>query len=267
MNTIIFYRSTYRGNTRRVAESIAEVLSARLVSIDHPPEIDLSAYDLIGFGSAIHFAAHDIRLQRFVASQHLEGKSTFLFSTRCRPLLGNYHKALRRIVREQGGHVVGEFSCRGYDRTGPWTAIDGWGKGRPNERDLFRAKLFADRLRWQLHPLSGIWRAPVAGHHHGVPLRPNGAETIAGRRTVFLNTTTCTGCGKCSQVCPMHLFEQADDGKAWPIHDNHCIQCRLCADRCPTSSIFVRETLRNGLRIALLETFSNKLQKRYRGEE
>lgn len=74
MKTIIFYRSSYRGNTLKIAESMKDALSAELVSIDSNPSIDLSDYDLIGFGSAINFAAHDIRLQRFVSSQNLKGK-------------------------------------------------------------------------------------------------------------------------------------------------------------------------------------------------
>lgn len=83
MKTIIFYRSSYRGNTLKIAESMADALFAELVSIDSNPSIDLSDYDLIGFGSAINFAAHDIRLQRFVTSQNLKGKNVFIFSTRC----------------------------------------------------------------------------------------------------------------------------------------------------------------------------------------
>lgn len=102
MKTIIFYRSSYRGNTLKIAESMADALSAELVSINSNPAIDLSDYDLIGFGSAINFAAHDIRLQRFVSSQNLKGKNVFIFSTRCRPFLGTYHKPLRKVVEAKG---------------------------------------------------------------------------------------------------------------------------------------------------------------------
>ena len=60
----------------KIAQSMADTHFAELVSIDSNPSIDLSDYDLIGFGSAINFAAHDIRLQRFVSSQNLKGKNT-----------------------------------------------------------------------------------------------------------------------------------------------------------------------------------------------
>lgn len=261
MKTIIFYRSSYRGNTRKVAQSMAEALSAELISIDNHPRKDLSEYDLIGFGSAINFAAHDIRLQRFVADQDLDGKNIFIFSTRCRPVLGAYHKPLRRMIESKGGIVAGEFSCRGYDRTGPWVLMDGYNKSRPNETDIFKARLFAEKLKWKLHPLANIYKLPVSGHFSGIAIRGKDAETIAGDKVVFLNTSTCVSCGKCIKVCPMHIFALKD--KVLPMAEQNCIQCRLCADNCPTSSIFIRESFLNGLRIAFRESVSDKLQRSY----
>lgn len=261
MKTIIFYRSAYRGNTLKIARTIAESLSAELVPIENNHIIDLSEYDLIGFGSAIHFAAHDIRLQRFAAEQNLEGKKVFIFSTRCRPILGSYHKPLRKILEKKGATIVGEFSCRGYDRTGPWVLIDGYNKARPNERDKFKTRLFAEKLHRKLHPIASIYRTPATDQHSGIPIRLKGLDRIAGNKVVFLNTSTCVRCGKCVKECPMHIFVHKDT--ILPINENNCIQCQSCADNCPTSSIYIRETFLNGLRIALRESFSDKLQKSY----
>jgi uncharacterized protein MJ0298 len=261
MKAIIFYRSSYRGNTLKIAQSMGEALSAELVSIDNTLPTDLSEYDLIGFGSAINFAAHDIRLQRFVAEQDLEGKNVFIFSTRCRPILGAYHNPLRNIVESKGGIVAGEFSCRGYDRTGPWVMMDGYNKSRPNEKDIFKARLFAEKLKWKLHPLATIYKVPVNEYFSGIALRKKDTEIIAGNKVVFLNTSTCVSCGRCIKVCPMHIFTLKE--KVLPMNEDNCIQCRLCADKCPSSSIFIKESFLNGLRIALRESFSDKLQKSY----
>lgn len=261
MKTIIFYRSSYRGNTLKIAQSMAEALSADLMSIDNVNSTDLSQYDLIGFGSAINFAAHDIRLQRFVAEQNLAGKNVFIFSTRCRPLLGAYHRPLRRIIESKGAIVAGEFSCRGYDRTGPWVLLDGYNKSRPNERDIFKARLFAEKMKWKLHPLASVYKIPVNEYFSGIAIRKKDAEIIAGNKVVFINTSTCIGCGKCVKACPMHIFSLKD--KALTLNEDNCIQCRICADKCPTSSIFIKESFLNGLRIALIESFSDKLQKSY----
>ena len=243
---------------------MADALAAELVSIDSNPSIDLSDYDLIGFGSAINFAAHDIRLQRFVSSQNLKGKNVFVFSTRCRPFLGAYHKPLRKIVEAKGGIIVGEFSCRGFDRTGPWVLMDGYNKARPDEQDMFRARLFAEKLRLKLHPLAHAHKNPVEGYSDGVPIRRKGSDIIAGNKVVFLNTSTCINCGKCIKICPMHIFALKDT--VLPTDEKNCIQCRLCADNCPTSSIYIHESFLNGLRIALRESFSDKLQNSYNAE-
>ncbi len=253
MKTIIFYRSAYKGNTLKIAQKIAEVLCAELMSIDSNSGMDLSEYDLIGFGSAIHFAAHDIHLQRFAEQQNLKNKNVFIFSTRCRPYLGGYHKALRKIIKGRGGIIVGEFSCRGYDRTGPWVLMDGYNKVRPDGRDVFRAGLFAERLHWKLHPLADIYGGPVEGHIEGVPTRRKGSDVVAGDKVVFLDTSTCVGCGRCMDVCPMHVFGRRN-GHVLPVYDRDCILCRICADCCPTSSILVHESLLNSLRIGLCES-------------
>lgn len=190
MKTIIFYRSSYKGNTLKIAQTIAEVLSAELVSIDSNSKVDISEYDLIGFGSAINFAAHDSHLQRIVSEQNLKGKNIFIFSTRCRPFVGAYHKPLKKLVNKQGGTIVGEFSCKGFDRTGPWVLVDGYNKARPNERDIFKARLFAEKLRRQLHPLATIYKSPVTEHFFRIPIRRKDTDIIAGNKVVFLNTST-----------------------------------------------------------------------------
>ena len=166
---------------------MADALAAELVCIDSNPSIDLSDYDLIGFGSAINFAAHDIRLQRFVSSQNLESKNVFIFSTRCRPFLVAYHKPLRKIVEAKGGIIAGEFSCRGFDRTGPWILMDGYNKARPDERDMFKARLFVERLRWKLHPLAHAHKNPVEGYSDGV----RAADTGGGQERLCSAGRVC----------------------------------------------------------------------------
>ena len=56
MKTLIIYKSIHLGSTKKIAESMAEILKADL---KEPNEIDLSKigkYDQIGFGSGIYSA-------------------------------------------------------------------------------------------------------------------------------------------------------------------------------------------------------------------
>ena len=152
MKAIIIYVSTYQSNTLKVAQRMANELSAFLATTREAENIDLSDYDLIGLGSGINFAQHHCKLLSFAKSHEFRNRNVFIFSTRCRPFLGKYHQALKRILSDKGGNLIGEFSCKGFDRTGPWVAINGYNKARPNEKDLFKAKLFADSMKRRIHP-------------------------------------------------------------------------------------------------------------------
>ena len=190
--------------------------------------------------------------------------------TRCRPFLGKYHQALKRILSDKGGNLIGEFSCKGFDRTGPWVAINGYNKARPNEKDLFKAKLFADSMKRRIHPLAKFSKmkkfmidkidySPIYKH-------PSNANKIAGK-TTLLNITTCIHCMKCINLCPMHVFEikEYDNSRIiLPTGESNCIQCQTCSRNCPTNSIFINESFINGIRIAIREAGSDKLQQAYR---
>lgn len=135
-------------------------------------------------------------------------------------------------------------------------------KNRPDAKDLFKARLFAEKLQQKLNPLSSIAKETITEYKHGVAFRLKGENRIAGRKVIFLNTTSCIQCGKCIKVCPMNIFRKI--GAILPVNDEDCIQCRLCAKNCPTSSIYINESFANGMRIALREMFSTKLQNRYK---
>ena len=53
--TLILYASTHHGNTRRLAETMAEAAGAEFCDLLHDPLPDLSGYDLIGMASGIYY--------------------------------------------------------------------------------------------------------------------------------------------------------------------------------------------------------------------
>lgn len=269
MKAIIIYVSTYQGNTLKVAQAMANELSATLITTKEAENIDLSDYDLIGLGSAINFAQHHRELLEFAESHDLQNRNVFIFSTRCRPFLGKYHQALKRLLLEKGSNLVGEFSCKGFDRTGPWVAMNGYNKAHPNEKDLFKAKLFVRKIRRNVHPLAVFAKTEkrIIDKIEGMPIYQTSfnSDKIAGR-TALLNITACIHCMKCVKSCPMHVFEVIayDNSKTvLPIGDSNCIQCQKCAGTCPSDSIYIKATFMNGIRIAVREIVSDKLQKAY----
>ena len=147
MQALIIYTSVSHGNTEKVARAMAQVLGAALRRPSEVTSEELAAYDLIGFGSGIYFGRHHAALLALVERLPGLNKRAFLFSTRGAPILGPCHHALKSRLWAKGWRIVGEFSCLGWDTYGCLRRIGGINKGRPNERDLARARTFAARLR------------------------------------------------------------------------------------------------------------------------
>src|SRR5271166_4935193 len=124
MKSLIVCVSTSHGNTRRVADRMAEVLHADVVEPEAVDADRLGEYDLVGFGSGIYFMRGAAEL----------------------PLMG-YRRPIQRRLVSKGFRVLGSFSCRGFDTVGPLRLVGGLNKGRPNVRDLDLAAAFAARLR------------------------------------------------------------------------------------------------------------------------
>ncbi len=153
MRVLIIYVSIHHGNTRKIARAMGEVLNARLIEPWKVKPEELEKYDLIGFGSGIYWWRHHRALLKLVESlPRMGGKKAFIFSTAGMDIPFYNHRALKKKLREKGFEIVGEFSCRGWDTNGWLAKIGGINKGRPNEKDLKKAKEFAEKLKDNFSP-------------------------------------------------------------------------------------------------------------------
>ena len=149
MKSLIVCVSASHGNTRRVADRMAEVLHAEVAEPEAVDPKTLHDYDLVGFGSGIYFMAVHPRLWRLVRRlARVDGVPAFTFFTSGAPevpLMG-YSQPIRHLLASKGFRVLDSFSCRGFDMVGLLRLVGGFNKGRPNDRDLNRAAAFAARL-------------------------------------------------------------------------------------------------------------------------
>ncbi|OBI62973.1 flavodoxin family protein [Mycobacterium sp. E796] len=150
MKSLVVCTSKSHGNTRRVADRMAEVLGAEVVDPESVDPESLRQYDLVGFGSGIYYMAVDERLRNLIRRtprvDHVRAFTFFTSGARAVPLL-DYNKPVRKHLEEKGFEVIGSFSCRGFDTVGPFGLIGGINRGRPDDRDLDRAAEVAARLR------------------------------------------------------------------------------------------------------------------------
>lgn len=154
MKALIVYKSVHQGNTEKVAEAMGEVLNAELVEPEEVKVEELWGYDLVGFGSGIYHRKHHESLLNLAEKlQDMDGKDAFIFSTsglRKIPLIHNFDEPLKKKLTESGFNVIDSFSCRGFDEFGPLKRFGGIQKGRPDEKDLRKARDFAEELKEKL---------------------------------------------------------------------------------------------------------------------
>ena len=52
--------------------------------------------------------------------------------------------------------------------------------------------------------------------------------------TVKIDKEKCTGCGSCTEICPVDAIKVEDKAE---VDENECIDCGTCVDECPEEAI------------------------------
>ncbi|MEU8991826.1 flavodoxin family protein [Streptomyces sp. NPDC048558] len=149
MRTVIVCTSVSHGNTRRVADSMAQVLSAEVVAPERADLVEMAGADLVGFGSGVFYGRLHPRVTEFVKALPTGRGRAFVFATSGLPEtpLAPFTRPLVQLLKGKGFEVDGSFSCRAFDTWTPFKLVGGINKQRPNAGDLAAARAFAGRLR------------------------------------------------------------------------------------------------------------------------
>lgn len=147
MKIAIIYKSIHHGNTKKIAEVMAETLKADLFDLKDVNMDVIGKYDLIGFGSGKYFLRPHKKLRNFVEKlDNVNSKKAFVFSTSGD---GKPMGWLEKNLSKKGFDVLGEFYCKGFDTYAFAKIIHrgGLNKGNPDEKDLENARNFAESLK------------------------------------------------------------------------------------------------------------------------
>ncbi|AIS33004.1 MAG: flavodoxin family protein [Methanobacterium formicicum] len=147
MKIAIIYKSIHHGNTKKIAEVMAETLKADLFDLKDVNMDVIGKYDLIGFGSGKYFLRPHKKLRNFVEKMDdVNSKKAFVFSTSGD---GKPMGWLEKNLSKKGFDVLGEFYCKGFDTYAFAKIIHrgGLNKGNPDEKDLENARNFAESLK------------------------------------------------------------------------------------------------------------------------
>ena len=79
----IIYKSVHHGNTKRIAEVMAEFFGCGFIDLKDVKVDVVKDYDLIGFGSGIYYSKPHKELMKFIEGlDKVKDKKAFVFSTR-----------------------------------------------------------------------------------------------------------------------------------------------------------------------------------------
>lgn len=146
MKTVIIFASTHHGNTKKVAEYMAKIITADLIDIIQIQNPDISSYDIVGFASGIYFHSFHDTIKKYISNTVFnKNQKVFLVDT-CGVAYIDYTKGIKKLLKKKNVECVGSFQCRGYDTYGIFGKLGGIAKGHPSQQELKKAENFIKNI-------------------------------------------------------------------------------------------------------------------------
>ncbi|MEM2956480.1 MAG: flavodoxin domain-containing protein [Candidatus Pacearchaeota archaeon] len=140
---ILAVYSTITGNTLKLLKGIKKsIREMRIIKSSKKAVKEIKKAELVIFASGIYMWKHHKKLLRFSEDIPKIRKKALIMSTAGLPFKWIMHLTLRKILEKKGFIILGEFSCKGYDKFGPLKIFGGINKGHPNKKDINMATEF-----------------------------------------------------------------------------------------------------------------------------
>lgn len=140
MKTGIVYESTHQGNTKKLLDAIAEQYEVTLIDAADA-DMDLSAYDVIGFASGIAFGKFYKRITKIAETKLPENKKVFFIYT-CGSDSKDHSRHICAIAEKKHCISLGTYGCKGFDTYGPFGLVGGINKNHPDAQEIAGAAAF-----------------------------------------------------------------------------------------------------------------------------
>lgn len=258
--TLIYFSQT--GNTRRIAEAMAEVFreaghNTRLVSLKKASPQDVVGADLLGIGTPCFSSQAPTPIKAFLQNlPPLDNKRAFVFAT-SGGAPGRVLYDLTRLLQSKGADIVGGFLARGKLHH-PAPCLRGRMPNRPNAEDFAQARRFATAVIE--HVSAG--RPGLVAESRPDALKPRWGfyDLVASISTdgflrlmlpePKLDPTRCNQCKWCVYECPMHNITL----QPYPSLGDQCIRCYRCLTGCPQQAFDANWRLGNLAILAFYNT-------------
>ena len=143
MKTIILYYSNHHGNTKKLVDAIAasDPENIELLDVTKAGPRDLSGYDWIGVASGIYAGSFGKPILNYMSDNLPAGKNVFIIFTSAMNR-DSLSSSARKVIDEKKCHVMGQYSCPGYNTFGPFKLVGGTAKGHPTKEEIEGAVKF-----------------------------------------------------------------------------------------------------------------------------
>ena len=125
---------TRSGNTKKLAEAIAEAVGVEARTVDEPLQEDV---DILFLGSSVYAYGVDDNIKKFISNIDVRIGKVVNFSTAA--LIKSTYKQVGKLLAKKGiAQAEEEFYCKG--------SFGAMHKGKPDEKDCKAAAAFAKKI-------------------------------------------------------------------------------------------------------------------------
>ncbi|MCX6696446.1 MAG: flavodoxin [Methanoregula sp.] len=136
MTDIVVFVDSRGGNTKKVADAIAEELGIAVGDVKAPVPDDAK---ILFLGSGTYGGKPGETMMKFIESGNVTGRKVALFGTSSSPAGSeNMIAVMADALMKKGATILGNFQCRGKFLL--------MNRGHPNKEDLDNAKKFAREM-------------------------------------------------------------------------------------------------------------------------
>lgn len=247
---ILYYSGT--GSTAYFAQNISESFkqnghTVKLIRYKHQDYIDLSGFDLIGFGATVWVYRSPRVFTNFLKTINLSKKPYFIFQT-CGGTPGNAQWSIFKALKHTNGPYLGDIIGTGTNNIRSWRANLSEPEDTKNHvfpADIEKVKLFVNQICSRLTSTkTEDWTSltePAPKKYFkwsflaSISTYRWEMQMMLGKKT--LDKEKCTQCGLCAnKYCPSGAITLG--AEKYPVfNEKLCQGCQGCINLCPTLAI------------------------------
>lgn len=232
---MIFY-FTGTGNSRYIAEKIAEVTGEELISLNEKiKKNDISTIhvsDRLVFVTPTYAWRIPLIVQNWVEKTRFVGANQIWFVMNCGSEIGNAAKYNKLFCEKKGFSYMGTTEIVMPE----------------NYIAMFEAPKLeeAGKIIEKANPLISQAAEKIAANQPFSPPRNHFYDRflsgivnrvfypVCVKADAFTAGSACIGCGKCEKLCPLNNIKMKEEKPVWGKECTHCMAC-ICS--CPTEAI------------------------------